>query len=116
MRELRLLTAAALTLLGTSPTLAADPAYVGTWSANVAKCAVPQSMQEAPMIVAADRYDQHEAHCTFSSVKKIKSGWRVAAKCMVEGDTVAVSFTLAVEGSTLTMQEGKLSRTFRRCP
>ena len=116
MCKLRLMATTALILLGTSPMLAADPAYVGTWSADATKCAVPQSMQDAPMMVRPDGYDQHEAHCTFASVKKIKTGWRVAAKCSVQGDAVAVSFTLSVEGNTLTMHEGKVPQRFRRCP
>ena len=107
----------AIVAFATSPSaLAADAAYVGTWSTHAAKCAVPQSMQDAPMIVRSDGYDQHEAHCKFASVKKTKTGWRVAAKCSVEGDSASLSFTLTVRGGTLTMREGKVPRTFQRCP
>jgi hypothetical protein len=45
-------------------------AYVGTWGTNAAQCRVDQSRQNAPLVLGRSRYDQHEAHCTFSSVRK----------------------------------------------
>lgn len=109
------LLAAAITIAATTSASAAEPAFVGTWSADAAKCGVPQSMPDAPMILRADGYDRHETHCTFTLVKKTKAGWRVGARCSVEGDAAATTFGLAVKGGKLVMQEGRGRQTFVRC-
>ena len=111
---MRLITILAL-LLATTPALAADPAYVGTWGVSAAQCKTPQDRQGAPMIVTAKGYDQHEAHCSFRSVKASRSGWRIAAACSVEGDKQKHSFTLQVAGDVLTMTENGRASSYKRC-
>jgi len=82
-----------------------------TWAANPAQCRVGQEEENAPLILKANRYDQHETHCTFSSVMKRGATWRVKALCMVEGNKQSASFKLEVSGDTLTMD----GRTLQRC-
>lgn len=96
-------------------TVAAEPAYVGTWGVDAAQCRKPQDVQGAPMIVRRDGYDQHEAHCAFTSVKNAGSGWSVVAACSVEGDKQRHTFKLAVAGGRLVMDEGGSVSRFIRC-
>ena len=37
-----------------------------------------QENQNAPLVIAKDRYDQHESHCTFKSVDGKDSDWKIA--------------------------------------
>jgi hypothetical protein len=103
--------------LGISAAHAADAAYTGTWSADLAKCKVPQDQTEAPMIVTKNGYDQHEAHCTFKSVKEAGKGeWKVSGSCSVEGDRQAMDETFTVSGNTLSIGGEGASQDLLRCP
>ena len=102
-------------LLTASPALAAEPAYVGTWGVSAAQCKIPQDRQGAPMVMRAKGYDQHEAHCNFTSVKKTGAAWKVAAACSVEGDKQRDAFTLKVVDDTLTLTRDGIARTYKRC-
>jgi hypothetical protein len=95
---------------------AQDRAYVGTWAAKRAQCRLGQDKQDAPLVLVRNGYDQHETHCTFSSVRaQGENTWRAPAKCSVEGDTQRHTFTLTVAGSRLTIRDGRGARTLRRC-
>lgn len=98
-----------------SPSWAAEPAYVGTWGIDAAQCKVAQEQQGAPMIVSAHGFDQHEAHCTFTSVKQTGASWSIKAACSVEGDMQTDSFRLTRKGETLVMSRGQIAQTFIRC-
>jgi hypothetical protein len=90
--------------------------YVGTWSTNAAQCRVDQSRQNAPLILSRNRYDQHEAHCTFASVRKTGPlSWQMRALCSVEGDRQAHTFSISVEGRTLTLRDQHGARRLVRC-
>jgi hypothetical protein len=106
---------AVLTLAVTTPALAAEPAYVGTWGSNRAQCKIAQDQQNAPMVVRAKGYDQHEAHCTFASVAPAGRAWKVQANCSVEGDKQSMALQLRVLGNRLIMTRSKSLRTFVRC-
>ncbi len=105
----RIILCAALFALAPLPAFA--QAYVGTWAADPAQCRNGQEVQEAPMIVQAKRYDQHEEHCTFSSVTKSGAAWSVKARCQVEGSAQTANFKIEVSGDTLKMD----GRTLQRC-
>ncbi len=105
----RILVCAALLALSALP--ASAQAYVGSWASESAQCKNGQEVEEAPLILKAKRYDQHEAHCTFSSVTKSGAAWNVKARCQVEGSMQNASFKIAVSGDTLTMD----GRTLKRC-
>lgn len=62
---------AAAFLLAATPALATEPAYVGTWGVSAVQCKIRQDRQGAPMVIRAKGYDQNEAHCNFTSVKKL---------------------------------------------
>lgn len=94
---------------------AANPPYVGTWAADPAACKVPQEQQGAPMILRRNRYDQHEAHCAFKSVRRSSNAWWVSAQCLVEGSKQRDRFTLRVKSDTLIMAHGKNGITMKRC-
>lgn len=102
-------------LLVAPPALAAEPVYVGTWGVSAAQCKIRQDRQGAPMVIRAKGYDQHEAHCNFTSVKKIGASWSVAAACSVEGDKQKDAFTLKVVDDALVLTQGGVARTYRRC-
>jgi hypothetical protein len=91
----------------------ASPAYVGTWAADTASCAIPQEQAGAPYVFHADGYDQHEAHCTFAMLTETgPNAWRAAAACQVEGDEQSTGWDMSVEGDTMTMDGARLVR----CP
>ncbi len=98
--------------------LAGNPssaAFVGTWGINLAQCRVPQDQQGAPIVLTMRGYDQHEAHCTFKSMKKMGDLWKIAADCSVEGDKLSDAFTLRTSGKSLIMAHGKIRTTLMRC-
>jgi hypothetical protein len=95
--------------------LAQTPAYVGTWASRPAQCRLGQEVQDAPMIIKRDGYDQHEAHCKFNSVQAQGKAWTVKAKCMVEGDTQDYGFVLQVSGNRLTIKDEAGTRNLARC-
>ena len=105
---------AAASMVGSAS--ASAQAYVGTWGTNAAQCRVDQSRQNAPLILSRNRYDQHEAHCTFASARKTgPSSWQMRARCSVEGDRQAHTFDISVEGRMLTLRDGYGARRLIRC-
>jgi hypothetical protein len=94
---------------------AQTPAYVGTWASRPAQCHLGQESQDAPLIMTRDGYDQHEAHCKFSSIRAQGPTWAVKARCTVEGDTQELALVLRVSGSRLTMRDDAGARTLERC-
>lgn len=106
-----LMAAAALAL----PAGADEAPYVGTWALDVTKCNEPQESQDAPLIIAKDRYDQHEVHCAFKSVDAKEGDYKVAGDCTVEGNPQSYDFTLTVSGATLTFTDEAGARDFLRC-
>ncbi len=115
MRPCPRLVLAAVLLLAVPSAAMAAPAYVGTWGVTAAQCKIPQERQGAPLVMKAKGYDQHEAHCTFTSVRKSAGAWKVAAQCLVEGSRQKDAFALKVEGDTLILTQGKVARTYKRC-
>lgn len=108
------LSIAALALVAL-PVCADDAPYVGTWALDIANCKAPQDSQDAPLVIAKDRYDQHEVHCTFKSVSAKDSDYKIAGDCMVEGNPQSYDFTLTVSGDTLTFTDEAGARDFLRC-
>jgi len=98
-----------------APAWADDAPYVGTWSLDPANCQTGQESENAPLVIAKDRYDQHESHCAFKSVAGKDSDWKFAAECTAEGDPLAYDFTLTVSGDTLTFTDTGGARDFLRC-
>jgi hypothetical protein len=92
-----------------------DAPYVGTWALDIANCKSPQDSQDAPLVIAKDRYDQHEVHCTFKSVDAKESDYKIAGDCTVEGNAQSYDFTLTVSGDTLTFTDEAGARDFLRC-
>jgi len=98
------------------PARADDPGYVGTWAADLAQCKTPQDLQEAPIVIAKDRYDQHETHCPFTAIEGTGPDWKIKADCTVEGDSQALDFGFTVSGDTLTIADGAGVRDLLKCP
>ncbi len=98
-------------------TASAAEEFAGTWAADLANCKTPQSRQDAPLILSAKGYDQHETHCKFSGLKPAGAGeWTAAAQCSVEGDTHSFDVRLTLSGQTLTLSEDGGGRDLLRCP
>ena len=102
-------------LLAAGPARAADPPFVGTWSLDPTNCSTGQESQNAPLVIAKDRYDQHESHCTFKSVEGKDGDWKITSDCTVEGSAMPYDFTLTVSGDTLTFTDSGGARDFLRC-
>ena len=94
---------------------AQTPTYAGTWGSQPAQCRLGQESQDAPMVVRRDGYDQHEAHCKFSSIRAQGPTWAVKARCTVEGDTQNLALVLRVSGNRLTIRDDAGARTLQRC-
>lgn len=91
--------------------------YAGTWAADLSKCKTPQSDPDAPLVLTAKGYDQHEAHCKFKGLKAAGAGeWKATAECSVEGDAQSIAVDLTVSGDTLTLTEDGTARDLLRCP
>ena len=117
MRSCSTLTAALILLAvaGLGTARAGDPLFVGTWSLDPVNCDAGQETENAPLVIAKDRYDQHESHCTFKSVQQKDSDWKVTSDCLVEGSATPYDFTLTVSGDTLTFTDSGGARDFLRC-
>ena len=102
-------------LLAAPAALAADPEFTGTWSLDPANCSAGQESENAPLVMAKDRYDQHESHCTFKSVEGGSGEWKIAAECTVEGGQMPYDFSLTLSGDTLTFADSGGPRDFLRC-
>ncbi len=112
---------AAALMAGAMSSLAALPAqgadYAGTWAADLTQCKTGQESQDAPLILTAKGYDQHEAHCKFDGVKSTGAGeWSGQAACSIEGDNQTFAVKLTVSGDTLTLTEDGAARDLLRCP
>lgn len=91
--------------------------YAGTWAADLAQCKTGQDSQDAPLVLSAKGYDQHEAHCTFDGLKSSGPGeWSGKAACSIEGDKQSIAVGLTVSGDTLTLTEDGAARDLLRCP
>jgi hypothetical protein len=118
-RQLRLracaLAISGLFVLAVNPALAAE--YSGTWAADLATCKVGQDSPDAPVVLTAKGYDQHEAHCSFEGLEPSGPGeWSGKASCSVEGDAQSFAVKLTVSGDTLTLTEDGAARDLLRCP
>jgi len=110
----RSLAALALTLaFALTPAAAQD--FVGKWALDPANCGVAQESENAPLIIAKDRYDQHESHCAFKSVEGGNGEWKIASECAVEGSPMPYDFSLTLSGDTLTVTDSGGPRDFLRC-
>jgi hypothetical protein len=90
--------------------------YVGIWAVQPSQCGVGQDKQDAPLVLGRRTYDQHEAHCRFTSIRKLGPRWRAYASCSVEGNKQRHAFTFTVAGDRLTvLEEGRPAVTYRRC-
>jgi hypothetical protein len=112
----RAVTALAVAGAATAGARAQDPAFVGTWASNPARCQFGQDLEDAPMIMRRTGYDQHETHCAFGALRKRGAAWAVKARCRVEGSRLNTSFTLAVTGNRLILSDKTGARTLQRCP
>lgn len=102
-------------LLATTSARAEDPGFVGTWSLDPASCGAPQESENAPLVIAKDRYDQHESHCAFKSVDGGNGEWKIASECTIEGSPTPYDFSLTLSGDTLTFTDSGGPRDFLRC-
>lgn len=99
---------------------AAAPAFIGRWGIDLAQCALAQESEGAPMILRADGYDQHEAHCDFNTVNQTGPGqWHVTGQCDVEGDSQPTDENFAIADGNLEQWSGDRKAgvwTLVRCP
>jgi hypothetical protein len=92
-------------------------AFVGTWAMSAAGCSIDQSMEDAPLLLSADGYDQHETHCRFDGLREPRPGrFETRTQCEVQGDTQEGVLEFEVQGDTLTLYPGAHARRLVRCP
>jgi nucleoid-associated protein YgaU len=94
---------------------AGEPAYIGTWADSADQCGKPQDVQDAPMIISKDRFDQHEAHCEFTSISGNGNEWKVTSKCTVEGDEQPYEFGMSVADKSLAMVDDAGTHIYAKC-
>jgi hypothetical protein len=107
--------ACALTLSCAAAAVAAGPDYVGTWTGDLAQCKTAQDQKGAPLIIAKDRYDQHNSHCKFTSVEGEAPDWKIKADCAIDGKSEAREFTLTASGNTLSLTNADTTNDLLRC-
>ena len=94
----------------------AGPNYVGTWASQPAQCSVGQELENAPLVMTRNGYDQHEAHCTFTRIANAgPNSWSVEGACSVEGNAQTMRLNLAVSADRLTIGPAPVT-TRVRCP
>ncbi len=98
-----------------TPAWADDPAYVGTWASDLAQCKAPQDTQEAPLVLSADGYDQHETHCKFKSADWQRQPVEGLVRLHHRRRGAALEFSLTVSGDTLTVADDTGSRDLLKC-
>lgn len=107
------------TALNDAPEVSAPeiPAYVGVWGDDDAQCANFQEVEDAPMIMTQDGYDQYEAHCTFENVVETAPGvWRVTGDCSVQGDAQEMTMAFSVDADQMKLRDaGEVYATLQRC-
>ncbi len=94
---------------------AGEPAYIGTWADDPAQCSKAQDTEDAPMVISKDRFDQHEAHCEFTSVSGNGNEWKVTSKCSVEGDEQVYEFGMSVADKSLAMVDDAGTHIYAKC-
>lgn len=102
-------------ILLASPTRSEEQPFVGKWSLDPSNCGAGQESENAPLIIAKDRYDRHESHCTFKSVQPGDGEWKITSECSAEGSPTPYDFSLTVSGDTLTFTDSGGPRDFLRC-
>ncbi len=91
--------------------------FAGKWAADLENCKLRQDSADAPVVMSAKGYDQHEAHCTFNGLASAgENEWSGKAACSVEGDQQSIVIELTLSGDTLTLTEDGNSRDLLRCP
>ncbi len=91
--------------------------FAGTWAADLENCKLRQDSADAPVVISAKGYDQHETHCAFSGLASAgENEWSGKAACSVEGDAQSIAIKLTLSGDTLTLTEDGNSRDLLRCP
>ena len=75
-----------------------------------------RSLEIAPLVIAKDRYDQHDTHCEFKSVTGAAPAWKIKADCMVEGDAQSHDFTFNISGDALTIKDETGTTHLLKCP
>ncbi len=98
-----------------APAQAAAPGYVGTWGVDANQCQKAQDAPGAPIVFTANGYDQHEAHCTFTSIAPSANGWKINANCTVEGTMQTDAFTLETDDDELIITRGESMLRLKRC-
>jgi len=89
-------------------------AFVGTWAADAAGCAIPQEDANAPHVFTLNGYDQHEAHCEFTAVDRVgDNGFHIAGNCTVEGDQQPGVWDLTIDSDTMVIAP---NTRLVRCP
>ena len=68
------------------------------------------------MIMTLKGFDQHETHCRFDGVKRVKAHWKALGFCGVEGDKQIHHFNMLIDEGKLEIQEkGGPVRSLFKC-
>jgi hypothetical protein len=93
-----------------------QPSYVGFWASTPAQCNNPQESPDAPIMMTAGGYHQHETHCTFEKVERGGPGeYKILQSCIVDGDKQRDTLEFKVVGDYLILRPDGQSATLMRC-
>lgn len=93
-----------------------QPSYVGFWASHPAQCDTPQESPDAPIMMTAGGYNQHETHCTFDKIERGAPGeYTIAQSCIVDGARQRDTLNFKVVGDYLILRPDGHSTTLMRC-
>ena len=100
------------TALGNPQALKAADTFVGTWASEIAEC---RPAQGAGIRISPRHAEGHGAACSFASIQRETSGWRVKAVCSGNGATWNANVNLAVSRDRLTWSSERGTTVYVRC-
>lgn len=93
-----------------------QPSYVGFWASRPSQCNLPQESPDAPIMMTAGGYNQHETHCTFEKVERGGIGeYKILQSCIVDGAKQRDTLQFKVVGDYLILRPDGQSATLMRC-
>jgi len=98
--------------LGKQQALTAAETFMGTWASDAAEC---RPALGAGVRISRRRAEGYGGVCSFGSVQREGSAWRVKAVCAGSGTTWNANINLSVSGDRLRWSSERGTTVYVRC-